>query len=174
MDFVVHSSGTLSCKETIMRCALGRGGIRADKREGDGATPTGKFALRRVFYRPDRELPPVTGLEAQPLNPTMGWCDDPAHDDYNRLVQLPHPASCERMWRDDALYDVLAVLGHNDDPPVPGLGSAIFLHPAETRLWADRGLRGPEPNRSVDASTLSQTGRLSGRKLINIVITIGC
>jgi L,D-peptidoglycan transpeptidase YkuD (ErfK/YbiS/YcfS/YnhG family) len=35
------------------------------------------------------------------------------------------------MWRDDGLYDLVLVLGHNDDPPVPGLGSAIFLHLAK-------------------------------------------
>jgi len=110
-------------------CAIGRGGVRADKREGDGATPVGAFALKQVLYRPDRlAAPPVTGLPVRALAPLDGWCDDPAHPAYNRPVMLPFSAGHERLWRDDGLYDVIVVLGHNDDPPVPGRGSAIFLH----------------------------------------------
>ena len=51
--------------------------------------------------------------------------DDP---NYNRPVRLPYAASHERLWREDDLYDLVLVLGHNDDPAVPGMGSAIFLH----------------------------------------------
>jgi L,D-peptidoglycan transpeptidase YkuD (ErfK/YbiS/YcfS/YnhG family) len=60
-----------------------------------------------------------------------GWCDDPADADYNRFVQLPHPARCEALWRADALYDLLIVVGYNDDPVQPGRGSAIFIHVAK-------------------------------------------
>ena len=59
-----------------------------------------------------------------------GWCDAPDDPSYNRLVQLPYRASAEKMWREDHLYDVLAVIGYNDAPAVPGMGSAIFLHVA--------------------------------------------
>ncbi|MFV3074000.1 L,D-transpeptidase family protein [Niveispirillum fermenti] len=110
------------------RCALGRGGIRQDKREGDGATPVGAFALRRVLYRADRQARPRTGLPVSTIGPDDGWCDDPAHPDYNRPVTLPFAASHERMWMERGVYDIVVVLGHNDDPPVPGLGSAVFLH----------------------------------------------
>lgn len=111
-----------------VRCAVGRAGIRADKREGDGGTPVGAFALRRVLYRADRLPPPVTGLPLSIIQPDDGWCDDPSHPDYNRPVKLPFAASHEQMWLDSAVYDIVVVLGHNDDPPVPGLGSAVFLH----------------------------------------------
>ncbi len=84
-----------------------------------------------MLYRPDRVSAPATSLDCAPLAADDGWCDDATHPDYNRPVRLPHPASCERMWRDDELYDVVVILGHNDDPPVPGLGSAIFLHVAK-------------------------------------------
>lgn len=114
-----------------MRCALGRGGVRADKREGDGATPAGRFSLGPVYFRPDRTPAPGTGLTVIAIDPGLGWCDDPAHGAYNRPVRLPHPARHERMWRDDGLYDLLAVIGYNLDPAVPGLGSAIFLHVAK-------------------------------------------
>jgi len=109
-------------------CALGKGGVRPDKREGDGATPTGRFPLRRALYRPDRGPAPATALPCAAIAPGDGWCDDPADPAYNRPVRLPHPARHERMWRDDALYDLVIVIGHNDDPPVAGLGSAVFVH----------------------------------------------
>lgn len=140
MDILVIPSsdsatrGSLSWRGTQdarrVPCALGRGGVVTDKREGDGATPIGSFALRRVFYRADRMALPATALDVTSIAPSDGWCDDPASADYNRLVRLPHVASHETLWRDDALYDLVVVLGHNDDPPRPGAGSAIFLHVA--------------------------------------------
>jgi L,D-peptidoglycan transpeptidase YkuD (ErfK/YbiS/YcfS/YnhG family) len=120
-------------------CALGRAGIRATKREGDGATPAGLFLLRRVLYRADRLARPATGLPLEPLMPGNGWCDDPADRRYNQPVTLPCDARAERLWRDDALYDLLVVLGHNDDPPAPGRGSAIFLHVARQDYAPTRG-----------------------------------
>jgi L,D-peptidoglycan transpeptidase YkuD (ErfK/YbiS/YcfS/YnhG family) len=114
------------------RCALGRTGIRpaADKREGDGATPAGVWPLRRVLWRPDRIEAPSLRLPALPIKPDDGWCDAPLDPAYNRPVDLPYPASAEQMWRGDGVYDLVAVLGYNDAPVVPGAGSAIFLHVA--------------------------------------------
>ncbi|HEX7760428.1 MAG TPA: L,D-transpeptidase family protein, partial [Caulobacteraceae bacterium] len=63
-----------------------------------------------------------------PIAPSDGWCDAPADPAYNRPVTLPYPASAEHLWREDHVYDLIVVLGHNDDPPVAGMGSAIFLH----------------------------------------------
>lgn len=114
-------------------CALGKHGVIAmDRgREGDGKTPAGTYPFRKVFFRPDREEPPVTDLPIEALTPTHGWCDDETSPHYNQLVRLPFGPSHEKMWRDDALYDLVVVLGHNDDPVTPGLGSAIFLHVAK-------------------------------------------
>jgi L,D-peptidoglycan transpeptidase YkuD (ErfK/YbiS/YcfS/YnhG family) len=111
-------------------CALGKGGIipAADKREGDGRSPIGLWPLRRVLYRADRGARPKTAMPAQAIHREDGWCDDPADPAYNRPVALPYPASAERLWREDSLYDLIVVLGHNDDPVTPGAGSAIFLH----------------------------------------------
>ena len=109
---------------------FGRSGIRADKREGDGATPAGCFELRQVFYRPDRLPKPDTEIPVQALEPAAGWCDDAGDPAYNRPVSLPYAARAEELWRKDALYDVIVVLGYNDDAVVPGRGSAIFLHVA--------------------------------------------
>jgi L,D-peptidoglycan transpeptidase YkuD (ErfK/YbiS/YcfS/YnhG family) len=126
---VVTPDGPIRLGGQIWRCALGQGGVRRDKREGDGATPAGWMKLRRLLYRADRLAPPL-GCRApvEPLAPEDGWCDDPAHPDYNRRIRLPHPARHERLWREDGLYDLLGVLGWNDDPVERGRGSAIFLH----------------------------------------------
>ncbi|MEQ9557569.1 MAG: L,D-transpeptidase family protein [Rhodospirillales bacterium] len=109
-------------------CALGHAGIAPIKREGDGATPVGRFALRRLFYRADRRTRPETALPISPITPSLGWCDDPTSPAYNRLVRLPCPWRHEVLARTDAVYDLVVVLGHNDAPPEPGAGSAIFLH----------------------------------------------
>jgi L,D-peptidoglycan transpeptidase YkuD (ErfK/YbiS/YcfS/YnhG family) len=113
-----------------VRAVIGRSGaIAADlKREGDGATPLGAWPVRRALWRPDRLERPDTALVLDPIGPDDGWCDDPADPAYNRPVRLPWPGRHEVMTREDGLYDIVVVLGHNDDPPVPGLGSAIFLH----------------------------------------------
>lgn len=130
MDITVFPDGRLEWPGGTARCALGRGGVRAVKREGDGATPVGRYPLRRVLWRPDRLPQPETALPAQPIAPDDGWCDAPDDPAYNRPVKRPHPTSHEALWRDDAVYDVIVVLGHNDDPVVPGLGSAVFMHVA--------------------------------------------
>lgn len=114
--------------DRVWRCAIGPAGLVADKVEGDGATPIGRFPLRRVLYRPDRLPPPETWFPVSAIAEHDGWCDDPADPQYNRPVRLPYRARHERLWRADGVYDVIAVLGHNDDPPVPGRGSAVFLH----------------------------------------------
>jgi L,D-peptidoglycan transpeptidase YkuD (ErfK/YbiS/YcfS/YnhG family) len=110
------------------RCAVGRAGIAEKLREGDGITPVGVWPLRRVLYRPDRMVSPRCVLPIAPLNPYDGWCETPSDPDYNTLVRLPHPSSAESMWRDDHLYDLVVVVGYNDDPVIAGKGSAIFLH----------------------------------------------
>lgn len=139
MDLTVSADGFLRIGARSYRCALGRGGVREEKIEGDGATPVGSFALRRVLYRPDRLEAPETALPLAPVEPDQGWCDAPADPMYNRQVRLPYPASHEKLWRDDHLYDVIVVLGHNDDPPEPGAGSAIFMHVARADYGPTEG-----------------------------------
>ena len=136
---------------------LGAGGVRADKREGDGATPPGLLALRRVLYRADRGPAPVCAVPREGLAPDDGWCDDPGHPDYNRMVRLPHPARHERLWRDDGLYDIVGVLGWNDDPVLHGRGSAIFVHAASPDGRPTRGCiaLAPDALRQVLAAGLT-------------------
>lgn len=129
-EALYYPEGRLRFGGEDYRAAHGRGGIKSDKREGDGATPLAWLPLRRVLYRADRIARPRAAVPVEPLAPRDGWCDDPAHPDYNRPVRLPHPARHEELWRADGLYDLIGVLGWNDAPIQRGRGSAIFLHVA--------------------------------------------
>jgi L,D-peptidoglycan transpeptidase YkuD (ErfK/YbiS/YcfS/YnhG family) len=130
MQALVHPDGRMVLGGLVFRAALGRGGVRRDKQEGDGATPAGLLPLRRVFYRADRVPSPDCIVPVEPIVPTDGWCDDPSHADYNRFIHLPHAGRHEELWRQDALYDLIGVLGWNDSPVQRDRGSAIFLHVA--------------------------------------------
>ena len=120
-------------------CALGRAGRSASKREGDGATPWGRWVLRRTLYRQDRVARPRAPVPVAAIRPNDGWCDSVGDRNYNRFIRHPYPASAERLWREDRLYDVVVVLGHNDIPRVQGMGSAIFLHVAGPGLTPTEG-----------------------------------
>jgi len=122
-------------------CAIGRtGGISAAlKREGDGATPVGRWPVLGALLRPDRVRPPRTALPWRWLRPDDGWSDTPADPCYNRPVRHPHRCSAERLWRDDHAYDIVIVLGHNQSPVVPGAGSAIFWHVSQPDFRATEG-----------------------------------
>lgn len=144
------ASGTVEAGWLRLPCAIGRGGVSYRKREGDGATPAGRLPLRAFYYRADRVgrafrqvardlagapvVRPVTrgrlglGMPSRALRRDDGWCDAVGDRNYNRHVRHPYPASAERMWREDGLYDIVVVMGWNDRPRIKGRGSAIFLH----------------------------------------------
>lgn len=130
MTLLVTARGVAIWRGREFRCAIGRSGIARRKTEGDGATPAGRFPLRRVLYRADRIEAPRTALPAAAIARDGGWCDAPGDALYNREVRHPYPAGAERLWRADGCYDLLAAIGFNDDPVVDGGGSAIFLHVA--------------------------------------------
>ncbi len=121
-----------------MACTLGRGGScpAAEKREADGCTPIGTWPLRGVLLRPGKADPDGIRLPWRWTRAQDGWSDDPADPAYNRPVRLPRSFSAETLRRQDDAYDIIVVLGHNDAPPVPGKGSAIFLHLSEGRPTA--------------------------------------
>lgn len=129
VEFVLK--GDLLCGAGLtVRAAYGRSGRTTQKREGDGATPTGTLKLVRVLYRADRLAPPRCLVPVEPIGPQDGWCDDPADAAYNKPVRLPYPASHEELWRADNVYDLIGVLDWNLAPATPGRGSAIFFHVA--------------------------------------------
>ncbi len=131
-EAIVHPDGRLIWRGRIFQAALGKSGVRVHKEEGDSGTPAGLLPLRRVLYRADRVPPPRCAVPVEPIAAQDGWCDDPGHRDYNRPVRLPHEGRHEELWRRDGIYDVIGVLGWNDQPVVKGHGSAIFLHVARS------------------------------------------
>jgi L,D-peptidoglycan transpeptidase YkuD (ErfK/YbiS/YcfS/YnhG family) len=110
--------------------ALGRAGIKANKREGDGATPRGTFRLKRLWWRAERHVRPRTLLPARRIRSDDAWCEDPADRRYNRPIKLPNGSNADRLARADALYDFVIEIDHNSRPRVAGRGSAVFIHVA--------------------------------------------
>ena len=141
MDLIVKNGALALWGKREMRCAIGRGGIvtAAAKREGDGATPAGRWVMREIWYRPDQVQLPPTLLAARAIVPDDGWCEAPEDADYNLPVKHPHRVTVDHLWREDHLYDVIVPLGYNDDPVVPGKGSAIFLHVARPDFGPSAG-----------------------------------
>jgi L,D-peptidoglycan transpeptidase YkuD (ErfK/YbiS/YcfS/YnhG family) len=130
--------------------ALGRSGIAANKREGDGATPRGRFRLRRLWWRGDRMPRPRTALSLRNIRRDDAWCEDPHDRHYNRPVKLAADALGDRLWRDDHLYDLIIELDHNAQPRVAGRGSAVFIHLARPGFLPTAGcvaLRGEDLRR---------------------------
>jgi L,D-peptidoglycan transpeptidase YkuD (ErfK/YbiS/YcfS/YnhG family) len=123
-----HRRGRLVAGPLSLPCALGASGPVQRKREGDGATPVGRFRVLGAFYRPDRLGRPSSAIPLRAIRPDDGWCDAAGDRRYNQAVRLPYPARHERMWREDGLYDLVLDLDYNRHPAVPGRGSAVFLH----------------------------------------------
>lgn len=137
--------GHLQAGPFRLDCALGRGGIVRQKREGDGGTPAGRFPLRYGYYRADKIPRPLCSVPLRALPQNLGWCDDPASSIYNRPRPLPLEAGHEVMWRDDGLYDIVFVLDYNLAPRRSGRGSAIFLHCAKRRFAPTLGCVALQP-----------------------------
>ncbi len=129
----------LQAGQTTILAAIGKAGVTCQKREGDHATPVGRYGLNRPLFRADR-LPRIRTLcGSLAIRPVMGWCDDRASFLYNRPVRAGLPYSHERLWRDDGVYDVILSTSHNQRPRIRGAGSAIFLHLARAGYAATEG-----------------------------------
>jgi L,D-peptidoglycan transpeptidase YkuD (ErfK/YbiS/YcfS/YnhG family) len=152
---LTYEGGRLLWPGGAAPAACGRGGVTADKREGDGASPAGTFPLVCAFYRADRIAKPATLLPLAALKPADAWVEDPADANYNRLVALPYPARSETLWRADGLYDLIVVIGYNSDPPISGRGSAIFLHIA--RPSPERPARAGRPGMAPTEGCIAVT-----------------
>jgi L,D-peptidoglycan transpeptidase YkuD (ErfK/YbiS/YcfS/YnhG family) len=124
------SRGWLIAGMLALPVALGRGGIKANKREGDAGTPRGNFRLRRLWWRADKHPRPVTSLPLQRITSTDGWCEDPNDRHYNQPIKVPAHARADRLARNDDLYDFIIEIDHNTRPRVAGRGSAVFIHAA--------------------------------------------
>src|SRR5262245_58831631 len=124
------TQGVLLAGPHALPVALGRGGIKANKREGDGGTPRGAFRLLRLWWRADRHPRPVTSLPAQRISSIDGWCEDPRDRRYNQPIKVAPHAQGDRLARRDSLYDFIVEIDHNTRPRIAGRGSAVFIHAA--------------------------------------------
>jgi L,D-peptidoglycan transpeptidase YkuD (ErfK/YbiS/YcfS/YnhG family) len=131
--------GLLTAGGQTIPVALGRGGIRANKREGDGGTPRGVFHPRRLWWRADRHRRPDTLLPARAITAEDAWCEDPHDRHYNRPVRLARGCSGDRLKREDHLYDFIVEIDHNTRPRIGGRGSAVFLHLARKNFGPTAG-----------------------------------
>lgn len=161
MDLIVTGQGAgwqARFGDRVWRAGVGSGGIAVKRVEGDGVSPLGCWPIRRVLYRADKlAAAPVSVFATAAIARDDGWCDAPDHAAYNRPVKLPFAASHEEMWRKDDLYDIVVVLGQNDDPVVAGAGSAIFLHVASPGYGTTAGCA------SLSAADLLEFLALAGR-----------
>jgi L,D-peptidoglycan transpeptidase YkuD (ErfK/YbiS/YcfS/YnhG family) len=120
--------GILMVDGRAIPVALGRGGLKANKREGDGGTPIGTFRPLRLWWRKDRHVRPATSLPIRAIQPTDGWCEDPSNRRYNQPVHVAPESNADRLMRMDHLYDFIVEIDHNARPRIAGRGSAVFLH----------------------------------------------
>jgi L,D-peptidoglycan transpeptidase YkuD (ErfK/YbiS/YcfS/YnhG family) len=127
-----RSQGFMRAGLRVVPLALGRGGIKANKREGDGGTPCGRFFPVRVWWRSDRIPRPRTSLPLRRIGPADAWCEDPTDRRYNRSFERSANEPGDRLWRDDGLYDLFIEIDHNTKPRIAGRGSAVFIHVART------------------------------------------
>ena len=145
-----HSKGVLHSFGAAIPVALGRSGIKADKREGDGGTPRGRFRLLRLWWRPDRMPRPRTALPMRRIGRDDAWCEDASDHRYNQPFHLAPGAPGDRLWREDHLYDLIIELDHNTRPRAKNRGSAVFIHLARTGFQPTAGciaLRGDDLRR---------------------------
>jgi len=136
---IVKKSGYLKYKNLKYRCALGKAGVNKKIKEGDGITPRGIFKITKIYYRVDKIKSVKTKLKKIKITKNMGWCDDPASRFYNRQVKLPSKFSHEKLYRNDDLYDLIAVLNYNTNPIIKNKGSAVFLHIAKNSYKKTEG-----------------------------------
>lgn len=143
----LQNQGWLCADTMCLPVALGRSGIKANKREGDGGTPRGTFRLKRLWWRKDRLPRPLTALPARPIGRQDAWSEDPADRRYNRPVLRRPGEPGDRLWREDALYDLIVEIDHNDRPRISGRGSAVFIHLARPGFSPTAGCVGLQKSR---------------------------
>jgi L,D-peptidoglycan transpeptidase YkuD (ErfK/YbiS/YcfS/YnhG family) len=134
-----RAQGWLAAGGKTLRVALGHGGVRANKREGDGGTPVGRFHPVRLWWRADRLPPPRTLLPLRRIRPDDAWCEDPSDRRYNQAFRRSANEPGDRLRRADGLYDLIIELDHNTRPRVAGRGSAVFIHVARQELTPTQG-----------------------------------
>jgi len=134
-----RTRGVLLAGPHAIPAVLGRSGIRANKREGDGGTPRGRFRLVRLWWNPARGPRPATRLPVRRIAADDAWCEDPADRRYNRPIKIATGGAGDRLRRADHLYDLIVEIDHNTRPRIARRGSAVFIHVARPGLAPSAG-----------------------------------
>ena len=124
----LKNKDTLKLDDHILKCSVGKNGIKSKKKEGDKCTPKGVFSLGKLYYRADRVKKPTTKISTKIIKKNMGWCDDVTSKFYNKEMKINKNIKHEKLYRNDNVYDYLIIINYNTKKIKPGKGSAIFLH----------------------------------------------
>ena len=124
----VKNKDTLIVKDFKFKCSLGKKGIRKNKFEGDFCTPSGKFKLGKLYWRPDRVQLPETKLLCKKIKKNMGWCNDVKSQFYNKEIKVNKKIKHEKLYRNDHKYDYIILIKYNYKKVIKNKGSAIFIH----------------------------------------------
>ena len=124
----LKNKDTLKLDDHILKCSVGKNGIKSKKKEGDKCTPKGVFSLGKLYYRADRVKKPTTKISTKIIKKNMGWCDDVTSKFYNKEMKINKNIKHEKLYRNDNVYDYLIVINYNTKKIKPAKGSAIFLH----------------------------------------------
>ena len=136
---IIKKSGYLKYKNFKFRCSLGKGGVKKKIKEGDNITPKGIYKITKVYYRADRIKKIKLSIQIIKIKKNMGWCDDSESKYYNKQIKLPTNYTHEKLYREDNLYDLIAVLNYNSNPVKKNKGSAIFIHVAQSSYKKTKG-----------------------------------
>ena len=128
MIIQLKDKNTLIVEDFKFKCCVGKKGIKNNKKEGDLSTPRGLYKLGKLYFRADRNQKPKSKIKTKTIKKSMGWCDDPNSKLYNSEVLINNLIKHEKLFREDHTYDFLLVIEFNTEKPVPGKGSAIFIH----------------------------------------------
>tara|TARA_Y200000002_G_scaffold353968_1_gene333863 strand:+ start:788 stop:1279 length:492 start_codon:yes stop_codon:yes gene_type:complete len=128
MTIILKNKDTLVFDDFYFKCSIGKKGLSKGKREGDLKTPKGNFDIDCLYYRSDRIKKPKTKLKTKVIKKNMGWCNDINNKKYNRIIKVSKKIKHEKMYRIDHKYDLVIPIKYNFKKPIPGRGSAIFLH----------------------------------------------
>tara|TARA_Y100001970_G_scaffold227925_1_gene282144 strand:+ start:1024 stop:1515 length:492 start_codon:yes stop_codon:yes gene_type:complete len=128
MIIKVKNKDSLIIGEFRLKCSVGKNGFKKRKVEGDYYTPSGKFEIGKLYWRPDRVNKPETSLYCKQIKKNSGWCTDSKSKLYNKEFTINKKFKHEKLYRKDDKYNYFILIKYNYKKTIKGSGSAIFIH----------------------------------------------
>jgi len=128
MIIYLKNKDTLIANEFKLKCCIGKKGVTKNKFESDLYTPSGKFEIGTLYWRPDRVQLPKTKLLCKKIKKNMGWCNDVNSKFYNKEIKIKKNIKHEKLYRNDHKYDYFILIKYNYKKILKNKGSAIFIH----------------------------------------------